>query len=832
VTDAEPKEDQEQPGKALQNQQNFHMPTFSVAGIKTRMVGRDAELLMLQNMFLDATEDAEVHVVTILADAGLGKSRLLYEFEKWLEAQPGEISYFKGRASPESQETPFGLMRQIFAHRLDILESDSSTEVREKFRAGMAPTLNTIQADLVGQLIGLDFSHSEAVQAQLGSESFGDLATNYLTKYVQIIASEPTVMFFEDIHWADDSSLDLLDYLVTMIPDTRLLVVCLARPSLFDRRPNWGEGQEIYTRIHLKSLSRRASRELVREILQKATGVPAVLRDLIIEHAEGNPFYVEELIKMLIEDGVIVPGEGQWAIKLEHLAELRIPLTLTGILQTRLDSLPQEEKTVLQRAAVVGRLFWNDVVAELASDRVDTALVDKLLEDMRGRELILQREISLFEETDEYIFKHALLRDVTYQTVLAKLRSLYHVQVAQWLERTAGDRINEHLRLIARHYELAGEKVQAVRFLRLSGEESLRVSAFRDAVRAFEHALSLLPDQAHSGEQLASDPLSKSEILKERAILLVKLGNLYNRLGNFIQGEEFLEQGLILARQTRDSQIEIEALNRLAQVASERGSYQKAQRYLDEVLVLAQELDDQECVASTLSMQSTISWKWGDLEEAEKCCQQSLVIYRDLGNKPRIALLFNILGILATLQENFEQAEQSYEQGLKMARDIDDRQIIADVLNNVGYINHHSLKKLEKAKRYYQESLLIAREIDHRSGATSTLINLGQLYILLGEYEVAWATLQEAITETVAIGAVPLTLDALVGLAKLQLEVGQYEAAAELLGLALNHPALEHDSRQLAEAVLESLRKKSRQSGLSQLLYVGKSWSWKGLLRN
>ncbi len=215
---------------------------------------------------------------------------------------------------------PYGLIRRMFAHRFEILESDSAAEVREKFRAGMAAALNSDQADLVGQLLGLDFSASQAVQAQLGSESFGELATAHLTEYLQAIASEPTVIFLEDIHWADDSSLDLLDYLVAAVPDTRLLVVCLARPPLFERRPSWGEGQEIHTQINLKPLSRRASRALVGEILQKAGGVPSELRDLIVEGAEGNPFYVEELIKMLIEDGVIVLGEDHWQVELERLA--------------------------------------------------------------------------------------------------------------------------------------------------------------------------------------------------------------------------------------------------------------------------------------------------------------------------------------------------------------------------------------------------------------------------------------------------------------------------------------------------------------------------------
>ena len=784
------------------------MSTWSVAGIETRMVGRDPEFLMLKNMFHDATEDAEVQVVTIVGDGGVGKSRLLYEFEKWVELLPDEVWYFKGGGTPETETMPYGLIRSVFAHRFDILESDSTVEVREKFRAGMAVALNANQADLVGQLLGLDFSASQAVQGQLGSESFGDVATAHLANYLQAIAKEPTVILLEDIHWADDSSLDLLNHLVGTVPNTRLLVVCLTRPQLFERRPSWGEGQEFHTQINLKPLSRRASRALVGEILQKAESVPIELRDLIVEGAEGNPFYVEELIKVLIEDGVIVHGEDYWRVELERLAEMHVPLTLTGILQARLDSLPRGEKAVLQRASVVGRLFWGAIVADLTSNKEEAALVDNRLDDVRNRELIFRREYSVFEATDEYIFKHALLRDVAYETVLIKQRRVYHAQVAQWLENAAGERISEYLSLIARHYELAGETKKAVDYLQRMGEESLKVCAFREAIRAFEHALALLPAVDPDQVQGVSSTLPHVD-WAERSMLLVNLGNLYNRIGDYPLALEHLEEGLTLARQANDPQAEIAALNRLAQVASERGSYDTAQAYLDGVLVLAREQDDLKCVASTLSMLGSIAWKWGDIELAEKCSQESLAIYEELEDWQRIPRIFNLLGILATLQENYDQAEQYYQKGLRMAREIeiDNQLIVTNLLNNLGYLNHHSTKNFEKAKRYYQEALMIARKIDHRSGLTSTLNNLGQLHILLGEHQVALKYLREALVESVAIGAVPLTLDALVGVAQHQVEVGQYESAAELLGLVLSHPAMEIDVSQVAESVLGRLRK-------------------------
>jgi len=796
----------------------IRMTTPSVAGIETRMVGRDAELLMLLNSFHDAMEDAEVRVVTVVGDAGVGKKRLLYEFETWLDLYPDHVRYFVGRATPETEGVPNGLVRRIFAHHFEILESDSASRVREKFRAGMADTISSDQVEMVGQLLGFDFTDSPAVQAKLSSESFGELATAYLVSYMQALASMPTVILFEDIQWADHSSLDLLDYVVTELTGTRLLVICLARPSLFERRPNWGEGVDIHTQINLKPLSRRASRALVGEILRKVEDIPIELRNLLVEEAEGSPFYIEELIKMLIEDGVIVQEGEKWRVELERLADARVPPTLAGILHARLDSLPGEEKAILQKASVVGRLFWEAVVAELASDEIKATQVNTLLEELRTRELIFRREHSDFELTNEYIFRNNILRDITYETVLLKQRRAYHSQVAQWLERSSGERVSEYLSLIARHYELAGETEKSVSFLQQMGEDLHKISAFRDAARAFERALALLPPTDQGESAAVSD-----DSLAIRAMLLVKLGNITNRLGDYRGATQLIEEGLALARQINDPQAEIEALNRLAQIESERGEYETARGYLDEVLALAHQQDDLTIVASTLSMLSTIAWRWGDLEQAEKCSHESLGIYRELDNQHKISQLLNILGILATLQENYEQAEQYYEQGLKIARERDERQLVADLLSNLGYTHHHGTGNLEKAKQCFQESLLIAIEIDHRAGVTSTKINLGKLHIMLGEHKAAWNYLLEALPESVAIGAVPLTLDALVGVVQLQIEVGQFIWAAEILGLAMSHPALEVDSKQQAELALDSLRKAVDGEQLGAAMEMGKA---------
>ncbi len=294
--------------------------------------------------------------------------------------------------------------------------------------------------------------------------------------------------------------------------------------------------------------------------------------------------------------------------------------------------------------------------------------------------------------------------------------------------------------------------------------------------------------------------------LAERAMLLVNLGTSYNRLGDYPLATEHLETGLNLARQADAPHIEITALITLAQAASEQGTFDQARQHLEKVLELARQLGDRISEGEALTMLGSVAWRWCDLERADECSQLGLAIFRELGNQQRVSRLLNVLGILAILRENYDQAQEYYQEGISLAKEIGDRQATADMLNNLGYIFHHCIEQYEAAKRCYHESMLIGRETGHRHGVTSTLSNLGHLHVLTGEHNAAWSYLQEALNEFVAIGVVPLTLDTLIGVAQLWVETGRAIPAAELLGLALNHPAVEASSIQAAEPILAKLR--------------------------
>jgi DNA-binding SARP family transcriptional activator/predicted ATPase len=343
-------------------------------------------------------------------------------------------------------------------------------------------------------------------------------------------------------------------------------------------------------------------------------------------------------------------------------------------------------------------------------------------------------------------------------------------------------------------------------FLANLGDHTTALTVGQEADAAFKRAAVALPDCD----------------LAERAKLLVDIGTSHNRLGDYAQAVQHLEAGLALARQVNAPQVEIIALCTLGQAAGEQGDYDAAKQHLNGALTLARGRGDRASEASALSMLGTIVWRWGDIEQAERCVQESLAIYREIGHLQRIPRLLNVLGIVAIMQENYTQAEAYWEEGLGLVREMGDRHAMADMCNNLGYINHHNLGNLEKARQYYKESLSIGREIGHRQGATSTLSNLGHLHVLLGEHALAWEYLREALSESTAIGVTPLTLDALTGVALLRAETGQGDLAAELVGLIANHPAVEADSAQVAETILDGLRDALTTERLEAALERGK----------
>jgi class 3 adenylate cyclase len=394
----------------------FHMATRGVEGIETRMVGRQAELACLQKAFQTVIETGQAQVVTVVGEAGVGKSRLLYELESWLDLRPEVVRYFKGRSTQEMSRLPYALLRDMFAARFGILGNDPAALAREKLQQGIASFLGSEdgfpgsgflgsleKAHFIGHLIGLDFSTSPYLSGILhDGRQIRDRAFHYAAQFFARVAEQrPVAIFLDDIHWADDGSLDFVEHLARNCGQFPLLIMFLARPEFFERRPSWGSDQPCHQRLELRPLSEVESHALVSEILQRVVDIPTDLQKLIVEGADGMPFYVEELIKMLIDNRGIVAGDEPWHIDMGRLLEIRVPATLTGVLQAP-GSFAALEHEILP-ARWWARYFGGAVEQVYRSARGRARRRFRWRCGLATKELIFARRTRLCRE-DEYVF--------------------------------------------------------------------------------------------------------------------------------------------------------------------------------------------------------------------------------------------------------------------------------------------------------------------------------------------------------------------------------------------------------------------------------------------
>ena len=762
----------------------FRTKTRGVEGITTRMIGRDGEFKRLQDTYYAAAEDRQCQVVTVIGEAGIGKSRLLDEFESWLEGQGEEIYLLKGRSGPEYKESPYALLRDIFAQRFQIHASDTASEVQKKFEAGISGTLTQDQqhqmmAQFIGQLLGFDFSASPALAGVLDDAmQLRDRAWLYLADFIKTRASGAAVIIFlDDIHWADDNSLDAVNYLAQSLFDQRLLIVCLGRSMLLERRPLWGEGQRYHTRLNLEALSTRNCRRLVEDILQKMSQVPLALRELVVSGAEGNPFFIEELIKMLIDSGVIDTSSEQWQVEPARLAgilsDLNVPSTLTALLQARLDQLEPGEKTTLQQASVVGRVFWDDVIRHLsttAEQQLDAGSdVSELLGALRSKEMIYHRETSALTSSEEYSFKNAILREVTYDTILKKVRQSYHSQVAEWLLKENTTRAGEFTGLLAEHLELAGETQAAAVYYRQAGEQAARQYANQSALRLLGHALELIA---------ATD-------LEERYACLYARVQVFSLLGARAEQGQDLAQLVELAAQLKDEGKRGEVALLQATAASERSDYSQVSFHAQEVIRISESLDLPE-----IEVKANILWgrallSQGDYPGAEDRFSAAMR-QADSSQLPLLkADSMRYLGVVAERLGDLPTAIHHFEASLAQYRQIGDRRGEGRTLNHLGNIllmqgNHAG------GKQYYDQFLIISREIGDRWGEGQVIRNIADTYLSQYDYSGASKYFEQALEITREIGNRTIESSALVGLGNVYLEQGEFTKAKNVFEQSLN----------------------------------------------
>ena len=464
------------------------------------MIGRDRELGVLTGVWQRVVEEGRSHFVTAFGPAGIGKSRIALELAQLVAGQDAARA-IRGRCTPYGASSPYSAFAQQVKQTARIFDSDEADEATEKLIGAIASLAGPAAAEEhtpnLAMLLGLEGDREAVDREQLFFSA---------RVFVEALAMHgPTLLVYEDIHWADGSLLDLLEWFAARVRDVPVLFLALARPELLGERPGWGGGLPAYTALPLEPLGEAAGRELATELLGRVETTMRV--EKVAETAEGNPLFIEELARCI--------GEQQ----AKGLDEL--PTSIRAIIAARLDSLPAAERAALVDASVVGRVFWRGALSEIEG-RAD---LSQVLGSLEGRDLIQREAVSRIKGDQQFGFKHGLIHDVAYSTLPRAARRVKHAAVARFLEATTAP--GQSHEALGHHWREAGEVDQAVEHLLAAAEQAGRGWAKKRALVLYTQALELLP----------ADDARRREIKLRQAVVGQAYAHLLQDFGH-VQPEE------------------------------------------------------------------------------------------------------------------------------------------------------------------------------------------------------------------------------------------------------------------------------------------------------
>jgi predicted ATPase/class 3 adenylate cyclase len=576
-----------------------------VRRLDSPMVGRGRELAALEQAYQRAVGERACHLFTVLGAAGVGKSRLVAEF---LERVGNEATVMRGRCLAYGE----GITYWPLAEALRGRYGDDTV-------AGIEGALSGDEVSLITERI--------AAAIDLGGSPGAPDETAWAVRRLFEAEGQarPLVVLFDDLQWADSTFLDLVEHMADWARDAPILLICLARPEFLDERPSWGGGKFNATSALLERLNDVDAAELVANLLGRAQ-LDDTVRDRIMSAAEGNPLFVEEMLAMLIDDGLLTRNDGAW-VAADDLSQITVPPTIHALLAARLDRLGRDERSVIERGSVEGKVFHRGAVAQLSTDALRESVWNHLQTLVR-KELIRPDQTDLPGE-DAFRFRHLLIRDAAYEAMPKELRAELHERFADWLEQLGAEHLAERDEIIGYHLEqayryrteLAPVDDEAQKLALRAGERlagaatrAVRRSDVEATIGLTERALTMLPEQHEL-----------------RGRLLSELGSSYRERGDLDAAQQAFERGLFAASESGDRAAVALIEARMAALATTRGGL------MDESLAVLrsrteelERLGDEEGLAQALYLLGMhIGWTDGDPTDA---LEHGARIARELGN--------------------------------------------------------------------------------------------------------------------------------------------------------------------------------------------------------
>jgi class 3 adenylate cyclase/tetratricopeptide (TPR) repeat protein len=719
-------------------------------GLEAPLIGRDEELTMLKETVRRTVVEGRPHLVTIQASAGVGKSRLAWELETYLDGLPDQYHWRKGRCLAYAQSS-YSALADAIAADASVLDDEPGDTAAAKVSArlreltdgdvpeGMEPALHAI--------LGFDTAHG------LSREDLFEAWRAYL----ELIARRaPLILVLEDIHWADEGLLDFIEFAARWT-EAPVMILCLARHELLERRPAWGGGLPNASSIVLEPLSPQESTRLVGSLLGGA--LPAELERRVVDVADGNPLFAEELARLLVDRGDVRHTESGWE-QAQPDEAIEIPQSIQALLAARLDSLPPNEKRLSQDAAVVGRIFWDRLLAHMAGQSPSATV--GMLRSLRVKELVEPREPSSMSDAQEYAFRHVLVRDVAYDSIPKLERARKHREVARWAEEQLGDRADEVVELLAAHYwqalryeEEFGTDDAAIADVRRRTLEHARAAGHRARdVSQLESATSWMRIAVEQARRLDLPPGDFAELVLD----YVEVGQMHERydlqqaalseaIGRVATHEPLtIDERRLIARLRA-----AEAYGRFGASSAQDDAVAAITSDLREALAQLDGTGPSAERAALLHRLGWIAWRGGSVEESLDPLRQALEEARTVGDDGLVRLATHDLGIALNRLSTDPEGLRLLEESMRLAREANDVNLLSRCYINIAAVLIR-FGRWEESVAIGEEGLARARRAGDRMAQAFLGFNLADWYAREGRLLEALPLHHEAIAAANAIG--------------------------------------------------------------------------------
>ncbi|MFU8805827.1 MAG: AAA family ATPase, partial [Bradymonadaceae bacterium] len=646
------------------------LDTWRVYGIETRLVGREEELVTLNAALNDAIKNDRTRVVSIEGSTGLGKSRLIDEFQRRIEASFSETVFLQA-ACRDEVGSAYSMFGRLLKNRFYIPEGGSPSMVRQKLEEAVRAIIDgdgsERVAHLVGYLIGLSFPDSPYIPKPRDTEGATQLDERCFEALEELLKADarrnPLVLIFEDLQYATLQSLRLIGHLTRFAVDSPIVFILSWNPEELLSSRNVGE-LPVDTVINLHPLSDDEVQSFVRDTLRKAAEVPVKVVEKIVESAHGNPLAVEEMLRILISEGVIDTRRQEWHIHGDRLKVVSLPTTVEETVQARLNTITADERIVLEMAACVGNVFWPRLVRSLYHLQIDQneesinywvdttydERVEEILESLERKDMIRRHEGSWLRGHEEFYFKHRIERDAVYHGLSSRQQQRYHRLVAQWIDRNIDeDQVASASETIARHYDAARCLEHAAQRYIKAADYARSRYANQKAVELYTKGLAYLSD---------ADIELKLDAFHD-------IGGVYDLLGEYDQALAYFREMLRYAWIFHDSAKGGVAYNKIGRAYRSLGEYDDALEHLQWALELFRSEADARGIASTLDDIGKIYWIRGLYDQAMQYFSAGLQLRRETGDARSIALSLNHLGSLKLQRGELRDAMVYFKEALE-----------------------------------------------------------------------------------------------------------------------------------------------------------------------